>query len=275
MVTDKELEEFYLQGFIPSEDEGEEAFLKRIAYSLDIKKHLTVHFGNESPEFLTDQQKLLKEAKNFYGIDPSWIPIFFSNDKLLPWQGAAAWIFELEDQSPLSAMIQIRKNSWSCLGSKEEIITHEASHIGRMKYEEKKYEEFLAYASSSSSLRRYLGPLFRSSFESIFFMSLLILVVMFDFALLMSGSIMWYDRFMVFKLVPLFYLSYLVIRLILQHRTFNKALEKVNSFKLVYLMLDCEIDCFAHKSSQEVEDYLKDGKTKSLRRRLMATLANF
>lgn len=274
MITAEELENSYKEGLIPSEDENEIGFLARRDYCLNIKKSLIEHLGSEAPPLTESTSSLFRSAKEVYGISPLWTPVAYTNEKLLPWQGAAAWIFELTKGAPLSAMIQIRTKTWSFFGSKDEIMTHEVSHIGRMAYQEKGYEEFLAYQSSPSRFRRYFGPLFRSSFESIFFMSLLILVVMFDFALLMSGSIAWYDRFMIFKLVPAIYLLYFVLRLVLQHQTFQKTLKKVGDFKVVYLLLDCEIEAFSKKkvAREDIEKYFEEGKEKSLRRQLVAQI---
>lgn len=274
MITDEQLLESYHNGFIPYENESPQSFLQREAYCLHSKELIAQMMDQdhsaEKLELQTLPQKFLVEAKKIYGISPGWIPLLVSSEKFLPWQGAATWIMQLKDNDPLTAMIQIPPKS-SVFGSTEELVTHEIAHIGRMGFEEKKFEEMIAYASSSKSWRRFWGPLFQSSRETIMFVSLLALVVVFDFGLLFSGSVGWYDRFMWMKLIPALYFSYLVFRLFRHQKIFKKTVSLL-SLPLTYLLIDNEIMSYSRQTYEMIKEDILQKKSVSLRRRLLALL---
>jgi hypothetical protein len=257
-------------GLIPGEAEDEQAFERRALFCLAIKEKLKSQMEN-CPPFL-DNHSLFHSVKKSFHIDPQWVPVFCSNEKMLPWQGAASWIFQLEEGDPTSALIQLRGRSVSILGTREEALTHEAVHIARMAFEEPIYEEAIAYSTAGNAFRRYFGPLFRSNRESMLLASLLILCVMFDFILLISGSASWYDRFMWLKLTPLSYFAYLWIRLTGVQRRFRAVRHKVGLPRLL-LLTDEEITRFAELSQKEIERFLSEGKEGSLRKRLLAVLS--
>ena len=201
------------------------------------------------------------------------MPQIATNEKLLPWQGAAAWIFELENGAPLSSLIQVREKVWPLFGSEEERLSHELCHVGRMGFEEKQYEEVLAYQTSTSPFRRFFGPLFQSNLDSILLVSLLGLIVVFDVVLLLSGSLAWYDQFMWMKLVPLVYLTYLLARLVRRQRTFQKVVSTMQSLPFVYCLLDEEINRFSTMTREEVAAEVAGQKNRSLRHRLLLILS--
>ena len=267
-MTDEELMDYSQKGFIPFEGEPEEAFLKRANFSDHILVDLERHLGKAIPPCPEILSEAIVETEKIYGIAPNWVPILFSNEKLLPWQGGAAWIFQLEEGSPLSALIQLREKVFSFFGTQKERVIHELSHIGRLGFKEEKYEEFLAYLSSKSPFRRTFGPLFRSAKESLIFASLLALIVVFDLLLFLSGSLAWYDRFIWLKAVPLFYLGYLLIRLYIGHKRLHQTLQRL-PLPLVFRLTDNEIDLFANSSTKEIETYFREGQHLSPRRRLL------
>lgn len=257
-------------GLIPAEDETVEAFEKRALFCLGIKETLQKKMEN-CPPFL-DNSSLFQAVKKAFHFDPEWVPVFCSNDKMLPWQGAASWIFQLEEGDPTSALIQLRGRYIAILGSREEALTHEAVHIARMAFDEPVYEEAIAYATGKNAFRRYFGPLFRSNKESMLLASLLILCVMFDFILLISGAASWYDRFMWLKLLPLSYFAYLWIRLSSVQKRFKSVKHKVG-LPLLLLLIDEEITRFAELPQAEIRRILAEGGEGSLRRKLLAVLS--
>lgn len=269
-MDDEKLLIYFKEALIPGEGEGEEAFEKRAAYCKEVKSHLQRSMGENAPVFV-ESAPLFQSAYEVYGIRPSWTPVFYSNEKLLPWQGASCWIFELEEGDPPSAMIQLPKRSFDFLGTPQETLAHEAAHIGRMVFEEPVYEEVIAYASSKNAFRRFFGPLFRSRAESMIFTSLLILVVVFDLLLLLSGHVMWYDRFMWLKWIPFSYFLFLLARLFFVKRRFNRLAEKL-SLGTILPMTDREISSYSALAKEEILQDLEKNSLKSLRHRLLYLL---
>lgn len=260
-------------GLICSENETEEEFARRAEYCLNLTNQLEEYVGTELP---LDQAglaspEILEEASNetqtLYGIKPAWVPVFFSNEKLSAWQGGAAWIFQWDETSSLGALIQLRKSFekkevYLGLWSRKELLTHELAHVGRMGFEEKKYEEVLAYRSSKRFFTRYFGPLFQSSFESMSFVLLLMAIVFIDVLLLATGSVDFFDKLMWLKAVPAVFLGALCVRLWRRQRNFGRTREKLVGMYgetgnfILYRLLDQEIDAFSRMSNAEIQAYL-------------------
>lgn len=199
MITDKELLDFYKRGLIPGPREDENVFLQRVSKALPLAPKLDV------PKF---------------GITIDWMPILYSNKKLPFWEGAATWI----DGNGLPS-IQLREGfqKGSYLGyQRDEVLAHEAVHAARSTFEEPKFEEALAYMTSKSRFRRWLGPLFRRSWESA-----LLIVALF----LGMLTQIW---------IPIVLIGYFLMRLIKTHWCLRRCLKKFPP-SVVMLMTDKEI----------------------------------
>ncbi|MFN0065694.1 MAG: hypothetical protein ACKVOH_05610 [Chlamydiales bacterium] len=101
------------------------------------------------------------------------IPVIYSNKGLRFWEGGCTWIDEGQ------AVLQLRKSfatkeRYLWIYSKQELLQHEAVHLMRQHMKEPIFEEVLAYRTSSSRLRRFLGPFFRTPRESLLFVPLLL-----------------------------------------------------------------------------------------------------
>ena len=96
MITIDRLKELGEEGLIPGPQESEGDFVKRVD---TLKKIFSSLKEGEYEPLTCDFQGL--------GAEPRWIPQSYSNRRLLPWQGAAAWIFNTDDgiQFPL---VQLR-----------------------------------------------------------------------------------------------------------------------------------------------------------------------
>lgn len=269
-MNDEELLAWSRQGFIPGEKESEADFMQRVQFGLELHHHLEKHLKKPLPPTAILQQSL-PVAEALYGIRPAWVPVLFSNEKMLPWHGGAALIFQLEENAPLAAMIQLRPTVYHVLGSTQERIVHELSHIGRMCFEEKKYEEIIAYRSSPNPLRKMFGPLFQSGKESVVLAALLLLALVFDLVLLLANETAWYDHFFWLKALPLAFLLYLLVRLGVRQTVFKRLLEKL-PLSLVYRLTDQEIERFAKSTPQEIATYLEQNQNQSLRHRLLYQL---
>ncbi len=204
MEADKLLA-FFRQGLIPGPDESEEAFLKRAEARPPLP----------SPEW----RQIAPALFSTWGFSIDWVPIHFSSQHLLPWEGAL--FATTENGLPF---IQLRsKNLWN--NSREEILLHEAIHAARETFNEPKFEEFLAYAASSSRWKRWLGPLFERRWEFFLFASALFL----------------------FPWIPLICsvpLSFFLLRLCYKHLLFSRLKKKV-PLPIILCMTDHEIQASA------------------------------
>ncbi len=282
-------QEWNKQGFLPGPEESQEAFQERVAFCQNLEQHLVQIVGANLPFDVSDQhsQKVLEEVLPFtqklYGIQPQWVPLFFSNYHLSPWHGGCAWIFQLNAQTPTAAFLQLRarfRNSLTFLGlyQRHELIAHELAHVGRMLYQEPKFEEILAYQSSSSSWRCWLGPIVQSSKESLFFILLLGVIIMTDFALLSLGPQMiilaWW-----MKLLPVVLIVLGLSRLIYRHRLLQHCLQHLEALyssqqarHVLYRLLDSEIKQFSHLSPLAIQAFIDQAATQSFRWRFLKAL---
>lgn len=281
-----QLFEYNSLGLIPGPEESEEAFLKRAHYCLNLKAQIPEMLGHDLP-FIVEEagEESLKEGCQetsfLYGISPSWVPLFYSNYKLPLWQGGCAWIFQQKQDSPTAAFFQLRqkfRTSKKYLGlyDRTELMSHELSHVGRMVFEEPKFEEILAYQSSKSSFRRFFGPIIQSSYESTIFVLLLFTLLFIDFFSLLQGTENSSLSFFAKTMLACFVL-YGLGRLCIRQRQYknckrqlNKVLFDIRKSKAVtYRLTDKEIMSFGKFSPAEIKSYAEEQNTKNLRWKLI------
>lgn len=282
-------QEWNEQGFFPGAEESEVAFQERVSFCQNLEENLRKLANNQLP-FETNNshskeilEQTLSLTKTLYGIQPRWVPLFFGNYQLAPWHGGCAWIFQINDNTPTSAFLQLRshfRNRSTFLGiyHRNELIAHELSHVGRMLYQEPQFEEFFAYQSSPSSWRRWMGPIVQSSKESFYFILLLGFVIMVDFALLFSASniseFAWWTRFL-----PLIVLILALGRLTYRHHILKRCLKQLQVLvsplqakHLLYRLLDHEIKLFSRLSHEKIENFIKQAADQSFRWRFLKTI---
>ena len=292
MTTEQEVvpvcwHEWNAEGFFPGFDETEESLAKRVAFCRSLAQRLAKDTDAAFPFKIAQRapDELLREAlpltESLYGIRPQWVPIFFSNRQLAPWHGGCAWIFQFDEEGPMAAILQLRMNfrSSSLLSRfypRGELIAHECAHIGRMHYEEPEFEELLAYRASSSSWRRWWGPIVQSARESLAFVLILGVVVVANvwLALWHPQYAGWWVEGVPFALVLL-----ALLRLFHRHRIFNKCARHLEglypphlSQQLLYRLRDSEIRQFACLSSEEIRQFMDRAARLSFRWRFLKAL---
>lgn len=271
-MNEKDLIKYNFLGLIPGPEETEEVFKKRVDFCLKLKEKLEGELTSYKALALSDEEEkqIIGEALNtltpLYGLSPLWIPLFFSNWRLMPWHGASAWIFQSEEEGPWGTCIQLRKslyykNLYLSLYRREELIAHEFCHAGRMAFEEKQYEELLAYRTSRRKLIQYFGPLIQSASESRGFILILLILLLIDSYFLMNGEIEIYRNLMFLKLIPLGLISWAGIRLGKRQQIIKHVLKKLllltkeHANALLYRLTDREINQFASLTVQEIVGY--------------------
>lgn len=272
------------QGFIPGPEETEEAFQSRTTYCLHLKNTLEEELKEILPfkkpkEYPECFQEALAITQRLYKISPSWIPLFFSNYRLLPWYGGCAWIFKKEipfssdTPPPTGAFLQLRKSFYKAkkrlwIYERSELIAHELVHVGRMEFNEPKFEEHLAYRTSSSKWRQWWGPIAQSPWETTLFAGLLLLIFLLDMGTILWGKETFYWKLMWLKIVPLFLFVAGVIRLIIRHKQINRCLKTLQSVfhldvaqAVLYRLTDKEIITISKMDPQNIESFLNKNNT--------------
>lgn len=289
MITQQQLIEWNEQALIAGPEESESQLIERVDACLNIENKLTSHLQGKLA-FHKDElapadivEEAFPKTRRYYGISPHWIPIFFTNHKLAPWHGGCAWIFQLSEYSPTSALFQLRKElrhkkRWLGLFDRDEIIVHEMAHVGRMMYDEPQFEEMLAYRSSPSLIRRLLGPIVQSSTESALFVLVLFLILLFDLFLIFNGYDALFFQVMWLKLIPLGMVGWAGYRLCRRHSQLNAALANLRNIyadeaaanAVCFRLTDQEILAFASWKPEQITSYIKEQTKQSLRWRQIA-----
>jgi hypothetical protein len=269
-MNQTELVTWNKKGLIPGPEENETDFLRRVAFCEGLKDQLQ---GDELPADRWEGNELFIEAplsitQQLYDIQPDWVPLFFSNWKLLPWHGGSAWIFQLEKEGPLGAVLQLRKafyhqKKYLGLYDRDELISHEMAHAARMAFAEKEYEEIFAYQTSSKGLSAKLGPILQSSVESKWFVFLLGTLLLMDLFLLFVGSLGAYLSFQSLKLLPLLLVIYGAYRLSRSKRvlkiteaSLSSLVGKEKARFVLFRLKDKEIKQFSTLAPDEILSYI-------------------
>lgn len=273
-LTNQELLQLNAQGLIPGPNEDETSFRARVDYCLKMHNSFFEDFGF-TKEQIPPLEDAFKDSKKWYGIAPTWVPLVFSNYKLAPWHGGSAWIFQMTRQSPTAAFLQLRraflhKNRYLGIYERDEIITHETAHIGRMVFEEPKFEEFLAY-QSAPWFRRIFGPIIQAPWEGILFITSVFLYMLLEVFLPFS------DLLPVIKWLPIILLLLGGLRLASKHYHFSKTLKNLQQALpdptqaryVIYRLTDEEIIRFSSRSPKEISEFIEKESQTSLRWRLI------
>lgn len=258
------------QGLIPGPGESETDFFHRAKYCLDLKETIAEEISlpkslQASCARLTPSNESLS---SLYDISPDWVPVYFSDYQLAPWQGGCAWIFQASEEKPTAAFFQLRKrfeSSPTYLGlySRTELMNHELAHVGRMMFEEPKFEEIIAYRTASSKGRRFWGAIVQSSTEAAWFVFLLLPLIFLDLYLLFSRQENVYWQVASLKLIPLSLIALAAVRLYRKQKIFSQALNGLVSLfqdqqqanAVIYRLTDKEIEEFAGKSPGAIQEY--------------------
>ncbi len=256
-------------GLIPGPGESEEEFLKRSEYCLGLHNHIS-RILPEADQAAPLSQNILAESDslttNLYDFSCKWIPLYFSNRKLSYWHGGCAWIFQETKDSPTGAILQLRKALafsdalFFGLYKRKELIAHELAHAGRMQFQEPKYEELLAYQTSSSTFQRNFGPIVQSSAESMIFLLVLLMIFLLDLFILFSPEYLLLGKAAWLKLLPLAMVVYAWWRLSKRHKQFNSCLKQLQAicehpYACIYRLTDHEIDLFAEMTPKQILDH--------------------
>lgn len=249
MLTDVELLALNQRGLIPGPEEREDQFLKRI----QIKQEIGLSDS--------DWQGARAITESLFDFSADWVHAFYAKKRLPLWQGAVTWIGEL----PTIQLHPRFKKGKFFIYHRDEVLAHEAVHAARHAFSEPRFEEHFAYLTSKDPLRRWLGPLFRTSTESALF--LLFLVGTLPTTLL--------SPFLP-ALLTLSVSLIALVRVALSHKTLKRCQRKLETLlkkpalPLLLRLTDREIKTFANASEDEIRAYVQTQKNSSLRWRMLS-----
>lgn len=255
-------------GFIPGPDESKSDFVKR----LDTLKSL-----NMNTCLLPKKEEYEPLTCDFHGLgaEPKWIPLVYSNRRLLPWQGAVSWIITTPEGIPFP-LVQLRKGfkkGHFLFNDRDEVLRHEAVHAMRLVFNEPRFEEILAYFHSKKKWRRLLGPLFRKPSQAFFFISLIFISLAMQATALFFYNSPYLPFIKSATFLPFIDLFFRFTLLIKDRRILRKALQTLQNlfpkqkdpFAVALRLKDAEIQLFATKPFKELLLYIKEKSFSSLR----------
>jgi hypothetical protein len=106
-------------------------------------------------------KKAAQKTKSLFGFSVDWVPGYFSNDKMgILFAGCA--MYSYEDMLAVFVVRKAFKDSpkWF-IYTRDELLSHELTHIAHLGFQTPNYEEYLAFRGSTSNFRRLLGGMFR------------------------------------------------------------------------------------------------------------------
>ncbi len=212
-------------------------------------------------------------TREHYGFGIDWVPGFFTNDRMgLLFAGCAMY-----PQEDFFAVFVIRKafqnsEKW-WIYSRTELITHELTHIAHIGFRTRNYEEYLAYQTSESRFRRWIGGMFRTPRDTY-----LVLGSMFCLLLAQIVNILVRPPEKVWALpIPLvFGAAFAVVlsvvgRYVWNHRRFRRAAARLQPIfgsraqAVLFRCSEAEIKELAGCRPDAVRDWLENRRDRHLR----------
>lgn len=279
-LSDEELVALGREGFFVGPKEEEEAFRLRVNFLKKFKKDPDRCVNdlplNREKVCLKEWEPLLKSFEKKMGAAPRWFFAYYSNDRLAPWQGAVCWIFTHSCGFNFPS-VQLRKGFKKgrvFLCSRDEVLQHEAVHALRSSFSEPRYEEIFAHFLSQQKWRRFLGAVFRTPKEALFFGVLCFCLIATEVSVFFLESV---PLMFFFQVIATFCLCacvlYFIIRLIRDKRSLKQALKiisklvssSIDPYLVALRLSDAEVILFAKSSLEKVRSYIKTAQKHSLR----------
>ncbi len=171
---EKQCDSFDAQGIIPYPGESMDDFLIRARREAS---GMAAHQFLRTEPFFRDSvpipQSILKEGaavtERLYGFSALHVPgCFLKKGFGLLWGGCT--LSDEHGTSVFALRNDFRNRKRWFLYNRSELLAHEQCHAARTPLNDHVHEEFFAYQTSGSRLRRYLGNCFRSKADSVLFL---------------------------------------------------------------------------------------------------------
>ncbi len=182
--------EFDRQGLFPAPEESAGDFAERLTRLADAVNDLDSQLQNHPvceivpgiklESSLQIPQALRGEALNLvndlYGVKPQWVPGFFADESFgALWGGCA-----LSDEESGLVLFIIRKlfarkRRW-LFYDRRELMAHEMTHAAHQSLNEWQLEEYFAYRTAQSPLRKFFGGCFIRKYDAAGFLGPILLL---------------------------------------------------------------------------------------------------
>lgn len=188
-------------------------------------KNFTLHARDRIPEaFMMESQKVTEAA---YAFSVDWVPAYFPEKTMgILWAGCTITF----DEHPFPVFTIRRafekKDRFLKLYGRTELLAHESCHVARTPIDDYVFEELFAYAISESRFRRWVGNAFQTDMDAILFIAPLMLLSVFQFALIffapefLENSLLWFAMVFAAIVFPV----YIIFRSCALRRIYNRAL---------------------------------------------------
>lgn len=260
--------EWNRQGFFALPEDTETSYRDRV-------NQLSGQAGDKD---LPASRELLQRR---YDINPSWVPVEYSNAQLYPWEAGCTWFSDSIEEAPNIQLRSSFAHSPVCLGiyQKDEVLAHEYVHAVRAPLGSSAFEEIFSYLVSFDfasgifsyamrAFRVFLGPVFERTLEP--------MLLLFSLALLLATSV-WADSFL---FAPILLLGAIMLiflgRLIYRWRQWGRCfvhlreLTGVNTLALMVRLTDEEIVLFSRLPSSKIHEWIKQQQEHNFRWSLLA-----
>ncbi len=226
--------EFDRWGLPPAPGEDHQAFAERLQKLADaltelenqLRKHpqfevapgIKIAHARKIPPAICEEA--LQQTQELYDVRPEWVPGFFANESFgMLWGGCA-----LSDPESNLVLFIIRKifSKKRCylVYDRQELMAHELTHAAHQALNELKYEEYFAYRTAHSPLRKLFGGCFVRKYDAwAFLLPILMLPVAQMLNLMQIIAVNMSIFYLIAAIVP----CGLAIRCLLTARTANRA----------------------------------------------------
>lgn len=287
MILDKanldELALFDAAGFPARDGESPEDLRKRVKETLAVQEEFLTQLKENSKAIVFDEielfhkdlipEELTSEVEeltdNLYGFKVKHVAGFFLSGTVgLLWGGCL-----IGDPDTNFSVFLLRngfknKKRW-LFYNRTELMAHELCHSVRQVLEEHTLEEYFAYQTSPSALRRYLGNCFIKELDAILF----IIPALLLFVAELLHTLLWPNMHMIyFWILALLYPAYLFIRNAKARKCVKKAAQKLQSLgfsnvnAVLFRCTRTELEEIGNcKSNLEVEELLNKYRDTQLR----------
>ena len=210
-------------GIIPGRNESAEDFFSRAQRSFDVQRQLANALLTEGGATVFDEIKITRELRadpaileeagvvteNLYGFKVQHVPGFFLSGSVgLLWGGCLIGDPDL-DLSLFFLRDSFKERKKWLFYDRTELAAHELCHSARTAINEVMLEEYFAYRTSSSPLRRYLGNCFIRDYDALLFVIPALFLPVAQFLQMAVFPRLWVFPFWILALI---YPVYLLIR---------------------------------------------------------------
>jgi hypothetical protein len=257
------LRKFDRHGLFPAPGENHQQFanrLSRLAAALDeLKKNLEQNGSVEPCSGIKLQKnsaipgnitgEALEKTCRLYDVKPDWVPGFFADESFgMLWGGCA-----LSDPASNLVLFIIRKvflkKRKFLVYDRQELMAHELTHAAHQSIDEIKYEEYFAYRTAQSALRRFSGGCFIYKHDALCFLLPILLLPIVQFLNIFTALALPMNLFYVLAAI---YPAFLIWRCFATWRTAGKARKILQKNHVaapdavLFRMTAAEISALAH-----------------------------